>query len=92
MQIPFTHNDDQEDIEYLKSLVRPRTFGLWRHIDHTGISGLGFVTTGVQFSDGFIVMRWRNTEMPSLGLYTDIKHVEGIHGHNGESEVIWLDE
>lgn len=89
--IPLSKNSEQEDIEYLKGLIRPRAFGLYRYVDKSEVSGLGFVATGVEFTDGFVIMRWRS-DMPSLGLYTDIKHVEEIHGHKGDTEIMWLDE
>jgi hypothetical protein len=68
-----------------------RRFVLDRCEDATGVSGTGRIVEGVEFSDGRVVMCW--TKPPcSLGIYDGIAEVERIHGHEGRTRVIWLDE
>ena len=65
-----------------------RLFDLQRDVDESGISGVGVVAEGVEFTDGTVVMRWL-TETPSTGLYNSIEELEAIHGHGGCSWVEW---
>ena len=67
-----------------------RRFILQRDIDETGISGVGAVAQGVQFDDGVCAMRW-NTNTGSTAIYDSAKDVEAIHGHNGKTQIVWLD-
>lgn len=76
-----------------------RRFHLQRTIDVTGISGTGIVAEGVHFSDGTTVLRWlkAGTARPSVVkpttvVHDDVQSVVDLHGHNGSSEVVWLDE
>ena len=66
-----------------------RAFHLQRHRDDTGISGIGTVAEGVQFSDGTVALRWKTGPHNSTVLWNDIASVEAIHGHNGHTVVIW---
>lgn len=68
-----------------------RRFHLVRDEDETGISGTGIVAEGIQFSDGRCVLRWTTTTS-STGYYDTILHVEHLHGHNGKTRVVWVDE
>jgi hypothetical protein len=70
---------------------RLRRFELHREDDETGISGTGVVAHGVEFYDRTIAMRWI-TLHTSTALYASISDVEAIHGHNGKTQVVWLDE
>lgn len=69
----------------------PRIFVLRRTEDATGVSGLGDVAEGIQFSDGTAAMRWR-TGTASIAVYDSIADIETIHGHEGRTRVVWLDE
>lgn len=77
-----------------------RRFILNRIEDKSGISGVGVVAEGVEFSDGVAVLRWLvPVGQPGHGNPTSVvwhdngmKSVEIIHGHNGSTEIIWLDE
>jgi hypothetical protein len=69
----------------------PRPFGLYRHQDVTGASGVGLVATGVQFVDGVVVIRWRG-ESPSTVIWPSIEAAEKIHGHGGKTQIVWLTE
>lgn len=75
-----------------KGMMGSRRFVLERLEDPTGISGTGHIAEGVEFSDGFVVLRWM-TEWRSTGVYEQgIKAIETIHGHGGATRVVWLDE
>jgi len=76
-----------------------RTFILDREVDVTGISGSGVVAEGVEFSDGITVVRWlpagtaRPTEVkPTTVIFDNITHVLALHGHNGSTKVVYLEE
>jgi len=69
---------------------RARNFVLQRNDDETGISGVGIVAEGIEFSSGWCALSWL-TAGQSLGVYPNIKQLEAIHGHNGRAVVVWLD-
>lgn len=68
-----------------------RRFELHRDEDETGVSGTGVVAEGVQFTDGTCAMRWRATHT-STAVYGDVETLEAIHGHNGRTRIVWIDE
>lgn len=60
-------------------------YHLNRHRDPSGVSGEGDgIATICEFSSGLIAMHW-NSETPSVAVYTDIRHIERLHGHEGAS-------
>lgn len=65
-----------------------RTFHLERSEDISGVSGLGRVAEGVQFSDGRCAVRWMS-QPASCSTYDSIKDVETIHGHGGRTIIVW---
>lgn len=65
-------------------------FILYRQDDVTGVSGTGTVAEGVEFNDGFVVMRWCVEGKPrGTTVYECIDDVLEIHGHDGKTQVIW---
>lgn len=68
-----------------------RRFVLDRSQDISGVSGTGVVAEGVEFTDGSVAVRWL-TELKSTVLFADIETAETIHGHNGSTRIVWLDE
>jgi len=68
-----------------------RRFHLIRDVDETGISGTGTVCEGVQFSSGECALRWM-TPIWSCVFYLNIAAVEFIHGHEGRTRIVWIDE
>lgn len=68
-----------------------RDFILWRKTDVSGISGTGLVAEGVQFSDGTCVCRW-TTDTATTTIYSSISDVLSIHGHDGATQIIWVDD
>jgi hypothetical protein len=65
------------------------TFRVIRDIDHSGISGTGDVAEGWESSDGnTVVLKWRG-KTPSVCIYSDIRHIEAIHGHGGDTRIVF---
>lgn len=69
----------------------PRTFHLNRKVDESGISGVGTVAEGVEFTDGTVCMRWL-TETQTTVLFDNIGDVRKIHGHGSTTQVVWTEE
>lgn len=67
-----------------------RRFELHRHEDETGISGTGVIADGVRWPDGTAALRWR-TKFKSHGVYDSMGDVEAIHGHEGKTQIVWID-
>jgi hypothetical protein len=67
-----------------------KRFTLDRTHDVSGISGLGTVAEGVQFSDGTAAIRW-TCDLKSTAVYHSVDDIIAIHGHNGSTTVRWLD-
>jgi hypothetical protein len=65
-------------------------FVLDRAEDVSGISGTGIVAEGVMFSDGTAVLRWV-VGLRSTAVYDSMDDLVAIHGHNGATQVRWLD-
>jgi hypothetical protein len=68
-----------------------RRFYLYRTVDESGVSGVGRVAEGVCFSNGRRVLSWL-TRTSSIAVYDNIDDVETIHGHNGQTYVVWEGE
>lgn len=70
-----------------------RRFVLRRVEDVSGVSGTGDVAEGVVFSDGVVVLRWTSA-FPTSVVFHDrgVESVEAVHGHNGRTEIVFLDE
>lgn len=67
-----------------------RRFHLSRSRDLTGVSGTGIVAEGVEFSTGWVALTWL-TAVNSLVFYPAIENVRHIHGHQGQTLIVWLD-
>jgi hypothetical protein len=72
------------------SAVLPRRFALVRHIDYTGVSGVGVVAYGVAFADGQIVLRWCSKH-PATSMWTSVDDLLAVHGHGDTTTVEWID-
>lgn len=66
-------------------------FCLNRRIDHSGVSGTGIVAEGVVFSDRTCALRFL-TKNRSTAVYATLEDLMEIHGHAGDTELIWLNE
>lgn len=69
----------------------PRMFVLDRQVDATGVSGTGIVAEGVEFSNGKCAVSWL-TDVTSVAVYDGIEQVRSIHGHDGQTEIVYADE
>lgn len=67
-----------------------RRFELLRTRDVSGVSGVGTVAEGVEFSDGTCVVRWLG-ERQSTVVWPSIIDVEAVHGHGGDTLISWVD-
>lgn len=67
-----------------------RLFELHRDIDSSGVSGTGVVAQGVEFDSGQCAMTWL-TEWNSVAVYPDITTLEAIHGHGGNTRVVYVE-
>jgi len=83
------HSHEGERKYYLTKSIT-RKFMLVRDSDESGVSGLGGVAEGVEFSNGTCAMSWL-TEAHSVGVYPNIKELERIHGHGGKTRVVFHD-
>jgi hypothetical protein len=72
-------------------MTAPRLFELVRHVDVTGKSGTGVVAHGAQWPDGTVSLRWAGAT-PSFSNWDSLDVVIAVHGHEGATEVRWLDE
>ena len=67
-----------------------RRFNLLRFVDVSGVSGTGLVAEGIEFTDGTVVIRWLG-ESPSTVVWASLSAAMAVHGHNGSTEIHWLD-
>src|SRR4051795_8788094 len=73
----------------------PKRFVLYRRQDATGVSGTGVVATGVVWPDGHAALRWKADDQEatsSTSVWTSVADLLRVHGHEGLSEIIYLDE
>jgi hypothetical protein len=68
-----------------------KRFYLQRNQDASGVSGLGKVAEGCQFDTGWCALVWL-TEASSMCYYPSIEILEKIHGHQGATQVVWIDD
>jgi hypothetical protein len=69
-------------------MTYPRLFALYRKHDPTGISGTGIVATGVEWGNGRCAIQWQ-TAIQSVAIYDSVDDIAKIHGHNGDTEIIY---
>jgi hypothetical protein len=67
-----------------------RRFLLIRTEDDSGISGTGVVAEGAELTSGKAVLSWL-TPTTSVAIYSSVKDLEAIHGHNGKTRIQWVD-
>jgi hypothetical protein len=48
------------------------------------------VAEGCEFSDGSVALRWRG-DNPATAVWPDLDSVLAVHGHQGATEVRWID-
>jgi len=66
-------------------------FHLHRKVDHSGVSGVSDnIAEGVEFEDGSVVIHW-NSEHSSTNMYASLQDLIHIHGHGGDTIVVFDD-
>ncbi|AFD02284.1 putative protein 3 [Haloarcula hispanica icosahedral virus 2] len=84
------HDGEVPEVEHAEPGELPRRWYLYRIRDHTGLSGCGVVAWGVQFPDGKVAYHW--TTSPRTTQFAESIHdVQHIHGHEGKTEVRYVD-
>ncbi len=68
-----------------------RRFVFLRDEDETGVSGTGLVVMGVLYPDGRCHYRWM-TEHQTDQMADSLDKLEIIHGHNGRTRIVFLDD
>ena len=76
--------------EQPKSSPIGRRFYLKRVVDASGVSGTGRVAFGIQMPSGKAVIEWL-TSTPSEGIYNSLEECLKVHGHEGATNVEWID-
>lgn len=68
-----------------------RTFHLVRDEDGTGISGVGVIAEGVEFTDGSCVLHWL-TDYNTFGYYHGMADLLAVYGHSEKTRIAFLDQ
>ena len=55
------------------------------------MSGTGRVAEGVLFRNGKACLCWQ-TDTARTAVYENMKDVEHLHGHEGATEIVWIDK
>lgn len=69
----------------------PRRFQLFRHQDVSGVSGVGVVAFGTIYPSGLVTLCWLG-EHPSVTTWGSLTDLLAVHGHDGATEIVWIDE
>lgn len=67
-----------------------KRFVLNRKEDVSGVSGVGVVAEGIEFSDGSAAIRWL-TSRASTTVWSSVEDAVAIHGHGGLTVLEYLD-
>lgn len=68
-----------------------KRFYLQRNVDASGVSGVGKVAEGCVFDTQWVALVWL-TGKAAMSYYPDIETLENIHGHQGMTKVVWVDD
>jgi hypothetical protein len=68
-----------------------RRFFIQRDTDASGISGTGKVAEGCLYDTGWVGLVWLG-EHVTLSFYPSIDEVTAIHGHGGNTSIVWIDD
>jgi hypothetical protein len=69
-----------------------RPFVLARHEDPGGISGIGVIAEGVQWTGGSAALHWMTDWETFVHWPGGVEEILAVHGHLGATVVRWLDE
>jgi lipoprotein-anchoring transpeptidase ErfK/SrfK len=79
-------------LEVISSLKKAQRFVLNRKDDPTGISGTGIVAWGILWPDGTASLRWNTRYRSSVTYEQGMEAVKAIHGHEGSTEIVFIDK
>lgn len=71
--------------------IKARRFYLLRKEDVSGVSGTGKVAEGVEFENGMCALSF-SSSYQHVNTYANLRAVEEVHGHEGRTEVVFIDE
>lgn len=74
----------------MNTITNARKLTLVRTKDISGVSGIGTVAEGIEFTDGTVVIKWLS-HMTSMGIFPNVKELLLIHGHEGSTKVVFED-
>lgn len=80
----------EEALLLLQRKTEMRRFRLKRNEDESGVSGVGYVAEGIQFSDGTCAMHWTSVTSCTAIYHSHVELIH-IHGHGGKTEIEWVD-
>lgn len=75
----------------IEGAIKMKRFSLQRLEDETGVSGVGVVAEGIQFTSGICVLSWLTEVRSIAAIYDSIDDLEQLHGHNGLTIIEWID-
>ena len=61
-----------------------------KSVSEGGVSGTGRVAVGVLFDNGLIALTWISMHK-CVNVYTSYAEMMEVHGHDGSTELIWVD-
>lgn len=67
-----------------------RLFKLQRDEDVSGVSGIGVVAEGVEFTDGTVVLRWLGVHSSTV-VWKSLYDAMTILGHDGCTRAVFVD-
>jgi hypothetical protein len=67
-----------------------KRFYLKRDKDISGVSGVGYVAEGIQFSNGTCVLYWLGVTS-CISMWHSVYEMLKVHGHNGATIIEWVD-
>jgi hypothetical protein len=68
-----------------------RRFVLERTEDVSGVSGVGTVADGVVWPNGLVTICWRG-EYSSVVVWQNLDDAMTIHGHDGATKAVFIDQ
>lgn len=71
--------------------AKPKRFWLVRDEDVSGISGIGYVAEGIEWTNGMATVSWLGT-YHSIETVMNIHTIEALHSHGGRTKVVWEDQ
>lgn len=75
----------------VRMMSLPRRFALHRRQDLSGVSGTGLVAFGTVYPTGRTTLAWCVGDVASVTVYDSADQVLQIHGHDGFTDLVWID-